>query len=70
VRAPGDPEARAAEPAGEAGTTAAEGERAPFEPEVAFVGILAAATAIFFGIVPGPLFDFAAHAGHALSNLF
>ncbi len=40
------------------------------DPGVAFVGVLAAAAAIFFGIVPSPLFDFAAHAGHALGSLF
>jgi len=40
------------------------------DPEVAFVAILFAAAAIFFGIFPSPLFDFAAHAGNAISGLF
>jgi NADH-quinone oxidoreductase subunit N len=40
------------------------------EPEVAFVALLSAAAVIFFGIVPSPLFAFAAHAGHALSTIF
>jgi hypothetical protein len=34
------------------------------------VGCLFAAAAIFFGIVPSPLFHLAAHAGHAISGLF
>ena len=29
-----------------------------------------AAATIVFGIFPSPLFDFAAHAGHALTGLF
>jgi hypothetical protein len=29
-----------------------------------------AAATIVFGIFPSPLFDFVAHAGHALSGLF
>ncbi len=41
-----------------------------FEPEIAFVATLAAAASIFFGIVPSPLFNFAAHAGRALGGLF
>ena len=32
---------------------------------VAFVAVVFAAAAIFFGIFPSPLFNFAAHAGHA-----
>ncbi len=39
-------------------------------PEVVFVAVLFAAAAIFFGIFPSPLFQFAAHAGHAISGLF
>jgi hypothetical protein len=35
-----------------------------------FVGVLSAAAAIVFGIIPGPLFHFVAHAGHAISGLF
>jgi hypothetical protein len=44
--------------------------RHTFHPETAFVAILAAAASVFFGIVPGPLFNFAAHAGHAIAGLF
>jgi NADH-quinone oxidoreductase subunit N len=40
------------------------------QPEVAFVAAVFAAAAIFFGIIPSPLFHLAAHAGHALSGLF
>jgi hypothetical protein len=35
-----------------------------------FVGLATAALSIVFGIFPAPLFDFAAHAGHAISGLF
>ena len=44
--------------------------RAAFQPEVVFVAGLFAAAAIFFGIFPSPLFNFAAHAGTALAGLF
>jgi NADH-quinone oxidoreductase subunit N len=44
--------------------------RAAFQPEVVFVAGLFAAAAIFFGIFPSPLFNFAAHAGTALTGLF
>ncbi len=40
------------------------------EPEVALVAGVFAAAALFFGIVPSPLFHLAAHAGHAISGLF
>ena len=40
------------------------------QPEVAFVALLFAGATIFFGIFPSPLFDFAAHAGHAIAGLF
>src|SRR5205085_11663481 len=40
------------------------------EPEVVLVGGLFAAAAVFFGIVPSPLFHLAAHAGHAIIGLF
>ncbi len=43
--------------------------RAPFHPETIFVAVAAAAASVFFGIVPGPLFAFAAHAGHAIAGL-
>jgi NADH-quinone oxidoreductase subunit N len=53
-----------------AGPTAPAAEaRAAFEPEVAFVAVVAAAAAIFFGIFPQPLFSFAVHAGTVLSGL-
>jgi hypothetical protein len=67
VRAPGEPDVPAAEP-----VTASAPEELPLppiEPEVALVGALFAGAAIFFGIFPSPLFDFAAHAGQALSGL-
>jgi NADH-quinone oxidoreductase subunit N len=38
--------------------------------EVAYVALAFAAAVIFFGIFPSPLFQFAAHAGHALAGLF
>jgi NADH-quinone oxidoreductase subunit N len=42
----------------------------PFHPEVVFVAVAAAALSVGFGIFPSPLFNFAAHAGHAIANLF
>jgi NADH-quinone oxidoreductase subunit N len=38
--------------------------------EIAFVAFMFAAASIFFGIFPSPLFDFAAHAGHAIAGIF
>jgi NADH-quinone oxidoreductase subunit N len=38
--------------------------------EVAYVALAFAAAVIFFGIIPSPLFHFAAHAGRALAGLF
>jgi NADH-quinone oxidoreductase subunit N len=43
---------------------------AAMHPEIAFVAIVFAAASIFFGIVPGPLFDLVNHAGNALSGIF
>jgi NADH-quinone oxidoreductase subunit N len=40
----------------------------PF-PELAFVALLFAAAAVFFGIFPSPLFDLVNHAGAALGGL-
>jgi NADH-quinone oxidoreductase subunit N len=40
------------------------------QPEVALVACVFAAAAVFFGIIPSPLFHLAAHAGRALSGLF
>jgi NADH-quinone oxidoreductase subunit N len=39
-------------------------------PVVVAVGVVFAAAVVFFGIFPSPLFNFAAHAGQALSGLF
>ncbi|MFZ0043361.1 MAG: proton-conducting transporter membrane subunit, partial [Solirubrobacteraceae bacterium] len=39
-------------------------------PECVFVAVIFAAACIFFGIFPSPLFNLAAHAGHALTGLF
>jgi len=39
-------------------------------PEVVVVALLFAGLSIFFGIVPSPLFQLAAHAGNALSGIF
>jgi NADH-quinone oxidoreductase subunit N len=40
------------------------------QPETAIVGVVFAAAVVFFGIIPSPLFDFAWHAGHAITRLF
>ena len=45
------------------------GESSP-APEATFVAIVFGAACVFFGIFPSPLFDLAAHAGHAISGLF
>ncbi len=44
-------------------------DRLPY-PEVVAVGVVFAAATIFFGVIPGPLFHFASHAGAALTGLF
>ncbi|HEX3433782.1 MAG TPA: NADH-quinone oxidoreductase subunit N [Solirubrobacteraceae bacterium] len=44
--------------------------RVKLQPEVAFVAIFAALAAVFFGIVPQPLFDLVHHAGSALGGVF
>jgi NADH-quinone oxidoreductase subunit N len=44
--------------------------RPPLQLEVAFVAVVFAAATIFFGIFPSPLFNFAAHAGRAITGLF
>jgi NADH-quinone oxidoreductase subunit N len=49
---------------------APEPERTRFHPETVFVGVISAAAAIVFGIIPSPVFDFVAHAGHAITGLF
>jgi NADH-quinone oxidoreductase subunit N len=40
------------------------------QPEVVFVAVVFAALTLAAGIVPSPLFDFARHAGRALTGLF
>jgi NADH-quinone oxidoreductase subunit N len=72
---PGMPESGVAPPeAAPGGAAASEGDPdAPasrFQPEVIFVAAVSAAACIFFGIFPSPLFNFAAHAGQAISGLF
>jgi NADH-quinone oxidoreductase subunit N len=44
--------------------------RPSLQLEVAFVAVAFAAAAIFFGIIPSPLFDFVSHAAHAITGLF
>jgi len=46
-----------------------EADKLPY-PEVVTVAVVFAAAAIFFGVIPGPLFHFASHAGAALTGLF
>jgi NADH-quinone oxidoreductase subunit N len=46
-----------------------EADKLPY-PEVLFVGVLFGALTIVFGIVPGPVFHLASHAGAALTGLF
>jgi NADH-quinone oxidoreductase subunit N len=59
-----------AEQVNPASRPADETPRAAFAPEVVLVAGLFAAAAVFFGIFPSPLFNFAAHAGTALAGLF
>src|SRR6185437_4318397 len=40
------------------------------QPEVLLVALVSGAAAIFFGIVPTPLFELVHHAGGALTGLF
>ncbi len=46
-----------------------EADKLPY-PEIVAVGLVFSALTIVFGVLPGPLFDFAAHAGAALTGLF
>ena len=46
-----------------------EADKLPY-PEVVAVAALFAAATVVFGVIPGPLFDFASHAGAALTGLF
>jgi NADH-quinone oxidoreductase subunit N len=40
------------------------------KPEVVLVAVVFSAASVFFGIFPSPLFNLAAHAGHALAGIF
>ncbi len=40
------------------------------QPAVVLVAVVFAAAVVFFGIIPSPLFNFAWHAGHAITGLF
>jgi NADH-quinone oxidoreductase subunit N len=69
-----DPDARAAEARlarreGAEVTAAGAAARPGLQLEVMLVAVVCAAATIFFGIFPGPLLDFADHAGSALANL-
>jgi hypothetical protein len=46
-----------------------EADKLPY-PEVVLVAAVFAAATIVFGVIPGPLFHLASHAGAALSGLF
>jgi NADH-quinone oxidoreductase subunit N len=46
-----------------------EADKLPY-PEVAFLGAAFGAMTIVFGVIPGPIFHLAAHAGAALTGLF
>jgi NADH-quinone oxidoreductase subunit N len=52
------------------GDPAFEPTTSRFQPEVIFVAAVSSAACIFFGIFPSPLFNFAAHAGQAITGLF
>jgi NADH-quinone oxidoreductase subunit N len=49
---------------------APEADRISSHLEVTFVAVLCGAASVFFGIVPGPLFDLVHGAGSALSGIF
>jgi NADH-quinone oxidoreductase subunit N len=70
----GSPEADAAGgasgPSGPAGSSWPGVGTSILQPEITLVALLFAGATIFFGIFPSPLFDFVAHAGHAISGLF
>jgi NADH-quinone oxidoreductase subunit N len=51
-------------------SAAAPPETARTQLEVAFVAVACGAATVFFGVVPGPLFDLVHHAGRALGGLF
>jgi NADH-quinone oxidoreductase subunit N len=60
-----EPEPPGAAPAAEPGPP-----EHPPPLELAGVAVLFGAAIVFFGIFPSPLFDLAAHAGHAIAGLF
>jgi hypothetical protein len=53
-----------------AGSALSAATRTMPHPEVALVAVVFSAACIFFGIIPGPLFDLAAHAGNAVAGIF
>jgi NADH-quinone oxidoreductase subunit N len=62
--------ATGAQPAGAAaGRRPSGGTRPAGGPEIALVAAVAALACVFFGIIPEPLFSFAAHAGQAIAGL-
>ena len=67
----------AAVPAGEGAAALApiaggspEADRSPAHPAITFVALISAAATVVFGIFPSPLFDFSAHAAHAITGIF
>jgi NADH-quinone oxidoreductase subunit N len=52
------------------GAPAGAGGEAKARPQVALVAVVSAAAVMFFGIIPSPLFDFAWHAGRAITGIF
>jgi NADH-quinone oxidoreductase subunit N len=69
LAAGGDGGDRAGGNGGDGGAAKARALPSPFEP-VTLVALLFAAACVFFGIFPTPLFQFAAHAGRALTGVF
>ncbi len=54
----------------ETATASPEGSGTPAGVLIGLVGVVSAAAVVFFGIIPSPLFDFAWHAGHAITGIF
>ena len=46
-----------------------EADKLPY-PEVVALATLFGALTVFFGVIPGPLFDLASHAGAAITGIF
>jgi preprotein translocase subunit SecG len=55
---------------GSGGAAGGGGFAAIVHPEIVFVAVLFAAATIFFGIIPGPMFDLVSHVGNAFGSLF